>query len=103
MFLHNNLYLQIVLGIGVPVDLAIKTRQLIYVHNFHLQYVPPPDPLYWWSFYNTTTFVARHKRFYHPEVKGPLQLTNNENAYRDVSREFIYEVMETMLQRYEIL
>lgn len=80
---------QLIIGGSIPVKLISKQRSLTNIFNLQMQYTPPRTPLYWWSFYNTTTFAARSV-----EQEVPLQLPNDE------SRSFVYAVIEKILERW---
>lgn len=80
-----------VLGISFPVDFANtlhKKRQLNAIYNFHLQYVPPTKPLYWWDFFDSPTFEARH-----------VSRTSRAVLPHDHSREFVYNAIEMIFHR----
>ncbi|XP_058988258.1 uncharacterized protein LOC109613498 [Musca domestica] len=62
-------------------------RSLNVFYNFQMQYTPPPIPLYWWSLYNTSTFVARKQR-------SIERLRQSDN-----SRSQFYDFMDAMFHR----
>ncbi|XP_065354711.1 uncharacterized protein LOC135949168 [Calliphora vicina] len=66
-------------------------RSLSYFYNFQMQYSPPTIPLYWWSFYNTSTFVAR---------TSARKRSTDMLMHYDKSRSLIYDFIETVLQRF---
>lgn len=70
--------------------MADKKRSLNYFYNFQIQYPPPTIPLYWWSFYNTTTFVAR---------TGRRKRFKDSVMQFDKSRSLIYDFIATILER----
>ncbi|KAI8121884.1 hypothetical protein CVS40_7250 [Lucilia cuprina] len=81
---------KLVFGTSYPIIMADKTRSLGYFYNFQMQYPPPTIPVYWWSFYNTTTFAARRN--------ARKRSTKMLLSY-DKSRSLIYDFIETILQR----
>ncbi|KAH8246816.1 hypothetical protein KR032_000510 [Drosophila birchii] len=82
---------QIVVGIAFPIKQEDTVQSVWGFLNYQAQYVPTPVPLYWWSFWNTTTFVstARHWR---KEVQQVL--------LQDETRVWLYDVVETGLERF---
>ncbi|KNC21779.1 hypothetical protein FF38_03981 [Lucilia cuprina] len=82
---------KLVFGTSYPIIMADKTRSLGYFYNFQMQYPPPTIPVYWWSFYNTTTFAARRN--------ARKRSTKMLLSY-DKSRSLIYDFIETILQRF---
>uniref|UniRef100_A0A1A9ZCJ2 Uncharacterized protein n=1 Tax=Glossina pallidipes TaxID=7398 RepID=A0A1A9ZCJ2_GLOPL len=81
---------KLVLGVSLPITLASPKRSLRVFYNLQLQYVPPPDPIYWWSFLNSTTFESRTQRSKH------LLLYDN-------SRSLIYKFLEKIFRSIDAL
>uniref|UniRef100_A0A1A9WLQ2 Uncharacterized protein n=1 Tax=Glossina brevipalpis TaxID=37001 RepID=A0A1A9WLQ2_9MUSC len=84
----SNIYFEF-LGVTLPIILASPKRSLRVFYNIQLQYVPPPDPIYWWSFLNSTTFESRYMRSVH------LQMPY------DKSRSLVYEYLENIFRKYK--
>ncbi|KAL9871509.1 uncharacterized protein ACN427_014539 isoform 2-T2 [Glossina fuscipes fuscipes] len=76
---------KLVLGVSLPITLANPKRSLRVFYNLQLQYIPPPDPIYWWSLLNSTTFESRTQR--------------SKHLLYDNSRSLIYKCLENIFRR----
>ncbi|XP_020810860.1 uncharacterized protein LOC110186150 [Drosophila serrata] len=82
---------KIVAGIAFPIKQEDTVQSVWGFINYQAQYVPTPIPLYWWSFWNTTTFVST-ARHWQEEVQQVL--------FQDETRVWLYDVVETGLERF---
>lgn len=89
--------LQYVVGVSFPVILADPHRSFAHYYNLQIQYASLPRPLYWWNFYNSSTFAARRQQ---RQLTEAAQVKLHPNIKHDASREFIYEGIEQIFERY---
>ncbi|KAL9871508.1 uncharacterized protein ACN427_014539 isoform 1-T1 [Glossina fuscipes fuscipes] len=80
---------KLVLGVSLPITLANPKRSLRVFYNLQLQYIPPPDPIYWWSLLNSTTFESRTQR--------------SKHLLYDNSRSLIYKCLENIFRSIDAL
>uniref|UniRef100_A0A1A9VTE5 Uncharacterized protein n=1 Tax=Glossina austeni TaxID=7395 RepID=A0A1A9VTE5_GLOAU len=80
---------KLVLGVSLPITLASPKRSLRVFYNLQLQYVPPPDPIYWWSVLNSTTFESRTQ--------------HSKQLLYDNSRSLIYKYLENIFRSIDAL
>ncbi|KAH8268703.1 hypothetical protein KR026_012158 [Drosophila bipectinata] len=81
---------KIVTGLAYPVKEADPVESLWGFINYQAQYVPSPIPIYWWSFWNTSTFVST-AREWHKDIK--IQWRQDETRF------WLYDIIETGLER----
>ncbi|EDV34021.1 uncharacterized protein Dana_GF20749 [Drosophila ananassae] len=82
---------KIVCGLAYPIKEADPVESLWGFINYQAQYVPSPIPIYWWSFWNTSTFVST-ARTWQKDIKIQLR--------RDGTRIWLYDIIETGLERF---
>ncbi|XP_017117287.1 uncharacterized protein LOC108139176 [Drosophila elegans] len=81
---------KIVIGLAFPVKQEDTVRSVVGFINYQAQYVPSPIPIYWWSFWNTSTFVTTAR-----EWRQNIQ----SRVFQDKTRIWLYDVVETGLER----
>ncbi|ALC47290.1 CG17784 [Drosophila busckii] len=79
-----------VASVAHPVKLPNKNHNFWFFYNLQNQYVPTTIPIYWWSFWNTTTFVSTAR-----ELRKDLQAT----LHRDETRSWLYDAIEIGMQQ----
>ncbi|XP_043867092.1 uncharacterized protein LOC6580720 [Drosophila mojavensis] len=100
--------IKLVTGIAFPVNLDEKHawRQLICLMNFHYQFPEPTSPIYWWQLWRHRKGRRDHRD--HSDLKGPLQLTKEQQRQQnashapqvDAAQQFLYELaLKYMNQR----
>ncbi|XP_016952153.1 uncharacterized protein LOC108025971 [Drosophila biarmipes] len=82
---------KIVAGLAYPIKQADEVQSVWGFVNYQAQYVPSPVPIYWWSFWNTSTFVTT-TREWRQHVQSRL--------LQDETRMWLYDVVETGLERF---
>ncbi|XP_017139489.2 uncharacterized protein LOC108153902 [Drosophila miranda] len=82
--------LKFVCGIAYPIPQEDTVLSVWGFVNYQNQFTPPPAPIYWWSFWNTSTFesVAREWR---TDMQTQLR--------QDKTRTWLYDVIETTLEQ----
>ncbi|KAI8044069.1 uncharacterized protein LOC128253854 [Drosophila gunungcola] len=81
---------KIVIGLAFPVKQEDTVRSVVGFINYQAQYVPSPIPIYWWSFWNTSTFVTTARKW-----RQNIQ----SRVFQDKTRIWLYDVVETGLER----
>jgi len=81
---------QIVAGLAFPIKQADTVQSVWGFVNYQAQYVPSPVPIYWWSFWNTSTFLSTAREW----RKGI-----RSRVFQDETRVWLYDVVETGLER----
>ncbi|XP_020718124.1 uncharacterized protein LOC101455897 isoform X2 [Ceratitis capitata] len=89
-----------VVGVSFPIMLADKTRSMGHYYNLQVQYPLPTTPIYWWNFFNSSSFAARRQQRQAKDT--PPQVKLHPHIKHDVSREFIYEAIEHIYERHGI-
>ncbi|XP_037732809.1 uncharacterized protein LOC119563469 [Drosophila subpulchrella] len=82
---------KIVAGLAFPIKQADTLQSVWGFVNYQAQYVPSPVPIYWWSFWNTSTFVTTAR-----EWRKQVQT----RVFQDETRIWLYDVVETGLERF---
>nr|XP_016924521.2 uncharacterized protein LOC108005705 [Drosophila suzukii] len=82
---------KIVVGLAFPIKQADTLQSVWGFINYQAQYVPSPVPIYWWSFWNTSTFVTT-AREWRKQVQSRI--------FQDETRIWLYDVVETGLERF---
>ncbi|XP_030376320.1 uncharacterized protein LOC115625420 [Scaptodrosophila lebanonensis] len=77
-----------VFGVAHPAKLPDKKQSFWWFYVLQWVYTPTTIPLYWWSFWNTSTFVSTAR-----EWRMDLQTT-----LRDEARSWVYDIIETSLE-----
>ncbi|XP_032584047.1 uncharacterized protein LOC6574096 [Drosophila mojavensis] len=75
-----------VVSIAHPVKQVEKEQSFWFFYNLQSQYIPTTVPIFWWSFWNTTTFVSTAR-----QLRKNMQAT----LHRDDTRSWVYDVIET--------
>ncbi|EDW83395.2 uncharacterized protein Dwil_GK19121 [Drosophila willistoni] len=75
-----------VMGFAYPVPQEDKQQSFWAFVNYQHQYQPANAPIWWWSFWNTSTFVSTAREW-------------QNSLYTDESRSWIYDVIETGLEQ----
>lgn len=78
-------FLQFVVSIAHPIKLIEKEHSFWFFYNLQSQYIPTTIPLYWWSFWNTTTFVSTARQ---------LRKGMHATLHRDDTRRWVYDTIE---------
>lgn len=78
-------FLQFVASIAHPVKQVEKEQSFWFFYNLQNQYIPTNIPIYWWSFWNTTTFVSTAR-----QLRKGMQAT----LHRDDTRSWVYDAIE---------
>ncbi|XP_033167316.1 uncharacterized protein LOC117145683 [Drosophila mauritiana] len=81
---------KIVAGLAFPIKQADTVQSVWGFVNYQAQYVPSPVPIYWWSFWNTSTFLSTAR-----EWRRGIQ----SRVFQDETRVWLYDVVETGLER----
>ncbi|XP_017009079.2 uncharacterized protein [Drosophila takahashii] len=82
---------KIVTGLAFPIKQEDVVQSVWGFVNYQAQYVPSPIPIYWWSFWNTSSFVTT-ARDWRKSVQSGL--------FQDETRIWLYDVMEMGLERF---
>lgn len=73
-----------------PVKQVDKDQSFWFFYNLQNQYIPTTIPIYWWSFWNTTSFVSTAR-----ELRRGMQAT----LHRDDTRSWFYDAIETGMEQ----
>ncbi|XP_016988008.1 uncharacterized protein LOC108050720 [Drosophila rhopaloa] len=82
---------KIVIGLAFPIKQEDPVRSAVGFINYQAQYVPSPVPIYWWSFWNTSTFVTTARKW---------RMNVQSRLFQDETRIWLYDVVETGLERF---
>lgn len=88
--------LKYVVGVSFPIPLADPHRSLNHYYNLQIQYPALPRPLYWWNFFNSSTFAARRQQ---RQQIDATQIKPGSHIKHDASREFIYKGVEKIFEQ----
>ncbi|KAH8278412.1 hypothetical protein KR018_002870 [Drosophila ironensis] len=78
-------------GLAYPIKEADPVESVWGFINYQAQYVPSPVPIYWWSYWNTSTFVSTAR-----EGRKDVQ----QQLRQDETRLWLYDIIETGLERF---
>lgn len=81
---------QIVAGLAFPIKQEDTVQSVWGFINYQAQYMPTPVPIFWWTFWNTSTFVSTARQW-RKEVQQVL--------LQDETRAWLYDVVENGLER----
>lgn len=95
-----HISLQYVVGVSFPIPLADPHRSLNHYYNLQIQYPALPRPLYWWNFFNSSTFAARRQQRQQRQQIDATQIKPGSHIKHDASREFIYKGIEKIFEQY---
>ncbi|XP_053948805.1 uncharacterized protein LOC128857188 [Anastrepha ludens] len=90
---------KLVVGVSFPIALADKQRSLGHYYNLQVQYPQITTPLYWWNYFNSSAFAARHQQ--RRQINDPREKLH-QRLKQDVSRQFIYAAIEQIYERHGI-
>ncbi|XP_017046714.1 uncharacterized protein LOC108091844 [Drosophila ficusphila] len=82
---------KIVFGLAFPIKQQDTLQSVWGFINYQAQYVPAPVPIYWWSFWNTSTFVTTAREW---------RKNAQSRIRQDETRIWLYDVVETGLERF---
>ncbi|XP_011191218.1 uncharacterized protein LOC105217754 [Zeugodacus cucurbitae] len=86
-------------AVSIPIILPNPQHSISHYYNIQSPHVPLPRPLYWWDFFNSSTFAARRQQRQLTEAT-PVKL--HPKIKHDASREYIYEALEQIFQQHGI-
>ncbi|KAH8384165.1 hypothetical protein KR009_012332 [Drosophila setifemur] len=81
---------KIVAGLAFPIKQEDTVQSVWGFINYQAQYVPSPVPIFWWTYWNTSTFVST-AREWQKDMKGYLR--------HDETRLWVYDLIETGLEQ----
>ncbi|XP_039948725.1 uncharacterized protein LOC120766988 [Bactrocera tryoni] len=85
-----------VVGVSFPIPLADPHRSFNHYYNLQIQYPNLPRPLYWWNFFNSSSFAARRRQ---RQLTEATHKKLNPHIKHDASREFIYKGIEQIFEQ----
>ncbi|XP_037942801.1 uncharacterized protein LOC119675667 [Teleopsis dalmanni] len=85
---------KLVIGFSIPVKLPDKRRSMGNYLGFHFQFPEITRPIYWWDFFNSTTFAARQFSWQVPLLHNSV----TKLLKRDESREYIYKFIQNIFE-----
>ncbi|XP_026836695.1 uncharacterized protein LOC6554838 isoform X2 [Drosophila erecta] len=81
---------KLVPSLAYPVKQTDKTQSFWWFINVQGQWIPTTIPLYWWSFWNTTTFVSTAR-----EWRKDMQ----SKVLHDEARTWVYNAIEVGMEQ----